>query len=67
MNNIDLKNIAEGLIDTLLKAGNIPQEISQKGVKITTEWYKDVFKNKKDPFKVTINQILEYMNENNWC
>ena len=39
----------------------------KNGVKITTEWYKDVFKNKKDPFKVTINQILEYMNENNWC
>ena len=38
----------------------------KNGVKITTEWYKDVFKNKKDPFKVTINQILEYMNENNW-
>ena len=35
MNNIDLKNIAEGLIDTFLKAGNIAQEISQKGVKIT--------------------------------
>lgn len=38
----------------------------KKGVKITTEWYLDVFKNKKDPFKVTTNQILGYMNENKW-
>ena len=39
----------------------------KKGVQITTEWYLQVFKNKKDPFKVTNKQILEYMNENNWC
>lgn len=38
----------------------------KKGVQITTEWYLQVFKNKKDPFKVTNKQILEYMNENNW-
>ena len=25
-----------------------------------------VFKNKKDPFKVTTDQILGYMNENKW-
>ena len=34
MNNLDLKSIAEGLIDTFLKAGKIAQEISQRGVKI---------------------------------
>ena len=38
----------------------------KKGVEITTEWYLDVFKDKKDPFEVTNKQILEYMNENNW-
>tara|TARA_B110000116_G_scaffold246381_1_gene238078 strand:- start:26 stop:682 length:657 start_codon:yes stop_codon:yes gene_type:complete len=38
----------------------------KKGVQITTEWYLQVFKNKKDPFEVTNNQIVEYMNENNW-
>ena len=35
MNNLNLKNIAEGLIDTFLKAGKIAKEISQRGVKIT--------------------------------
>ena len=34
MNNLDLKSIAEGLIDTFLKAGKIAQEISQIGVSI---------------------------------
>jgi CDP-glucose 4,6-dehydratase len=38
----------------------------KKGVQITTEWYKNVFKEKKDPYKVTNNQILGYMNENKW-
>ena len=38
----------------------------QKGVNITTEWYFQVFKNKKDPSEVTNKQIIEYMNENNW-
>jgi len=38
----------------------------KKGVQITTEWYKYVFKDKEDPYKVTKNQILGYMNENNW-
>ena len=38
----------------------------KNGVKITTEWYKDVYKLKKDPFKVTNNQIIGYMNENSW-
>ena len=38
----------------------------KKGVKITTEWYFQVIKNKKDPFEVTNRQITEYMNENNW-
>ncbi len=35
MNNLNLKNIAESLIDTFLQAGKIAKEISQKGVKIT--------------------------------
>ena len=38
----------------------------KKGVKITTEWYMQVFKNKKDPSDITNKQIIEYMNENNW-
>ena len=38
----------------------------KRGVQITTEWYREVFKNKKDPFEVTNKQIREYMNENNW-
>ena len=35
MNNLNLKNTAEDLIDTFLKAGKIAKEISQQGVKIT--------------------------------
>ena len=35
LNNLNLKNTAEGLIDTFLKAGEIAKEISQRGVKIT--------------------------------
>ena len=35
MNNLDLKNTAEELIDTFLKAGKIAKEISQRGAKIT--------------------------------
>ena len=35
MNNLNLKNITEGLIDTFKKAGEIAKEISQRGVKIT--------------------------------
>ena len=42
MNNLDLKNTAEELIDTFLKAGKIAKEISQRGVKIT-------FKTDKSP------------------
>ena len=38
----------------------------KKGVQITTEWYRDVFKEKKDPYKVTTKQIIGYMDENNW-
>jgi len=43
-----------------------PTYTVKKGVQITTEWYREVFKNKKDPFEVTNKQIREYMNENNW-
>jgi len=35
LNNLNLKNTAENLIDTFLKAGKIAKEISQRGVKIT--------------------------------
>ena len=35
MNNLNLKNTAEGLIDTFLKAGKIAKEISNRGVTIT--------------------------------
>ena len=37
MNNLNLKNIAESLIDTFLNAGKIAKEISNRGVKITTK------------------------------
>ena len=35
MNNLDLKNTAEELVSTFLKAGKIAKEIGQRGVKIT--------------------------------
>jgi len=35
LNNLNLKNTAEGLIEVFLKAGKIAKEISQSGVKIT--------------------------------
>ena len=35
MNNLNLKNIAENLLDTFLEAGNIAKKISSRGVKIT--------------------------------
>ena len=35
LNSLNLKNIAESLIDTFLKAGEIAKEISNRGVKIT--------------------------------
>jgi 3'(2'), 5'-bisphosphate nucleotidase len=35
LNNINLKKIAEGLIDTFVEAGNIAKKISEQGVKIT--------------------------------
>ena len=35
MNNLNLKNIAEGLLDAFLEAGKIAKEISHRGVKIT--------------------------------
>tara|TARA_B100000029_G_scaffold457116_1_gene485600 strand:+ start:294 stop:1070 length:777 start_codon:yes stop_codon:yes gene_type:complete len=35
LNNLNLKNIAEDLINTFLEAGKIAQEISRKGVKVT--------------------------------
>jgi len=35
LNNLNLKNIAESLIDTFLEAGKIAKDISKRGVKIT--------------------------------
>ena len=35
MNNLDLKNIAENLLDAFFKAGKIAKKISNRGVKIT--------------------------------
>ena len=35
MNNLNLKHIAENLLDTFFKAGKIATQISQRGVKIT--------------------------------
>ena len=35
MNNLNLKNIAEQLLDTFLEAGKIAREISQRGIKVT--------------------------------
>ena len=35
MNNLNLKKITEGLLDTFLEAGKIAKEISHQGVKIT--------------------------------
>ncbi len=35
MNDLNLKNIAENLINTFLEAGKVAKEISQRGVKIT--------------------------------
>ncbi|MDB3903783.1 CDP-glucose 4,6-dehydratase [Candidatus Pelagibacter sp.] len=44
----------------------IPTYSVKRGVQITTEWYFQVYKNKKDPFEITNKQIMNYMNENIW-
>ena len=44
----------------------IPTYSVKRGVQITTEWYLQVYKNKKDPFEITNKQIINYMNENIW-
>ena len=54
MNNLKLKNIAEDLIDTFLKAGEIAKEISLKGVKVK-------IKSDKSPVTdgdIAVNEIL---------
>ncbi len=38
----------------------------KQSVKVTTQWYYDVLKEKKSPSVVTNQQIQDYMNENNW-
>ena len=55
MNNLNLKNIAEELLDTFLEAGKIAKEISRRGVKIT-------IKADKSPVTdgdLTVDQILK--------
>ncbi|MDA9600896.1 CDP-glucose 4,6-dehydratase [bacterium] len=44
----------------------IPTYSVKRGVQITTEWYFEVYRNKKDPFEITNKQIMNYMNENIW-
>ena len=54
MNNLNLKNIAENLIDSFLKAGKLAKEISARGVKIT-------IKADKSPVTdgdIAVNEIL---------
>ena len=38
----------------------------EKSVKITTDWYFQVMKMKKNSYLITEKQIKDYMNENNW-
>ena len=38
----------------------------KQSVKVTTQWYYDVLKEKKSPSVVTNQQIQDYMNENSW-
>ena len=38
----------------------------KQSVKVTTQWYYDVLKEKKSPSFVTNQQIQDYMNENSW-
>ena len=54
MNNLDLKSIAEELIDTFLKAGKIAKEIGQKGAEV-------IIKADKSPVTngdLTVDKIL---------
>jgi len=54
LNNLNLKNIAENLIDSFLKAGKLAKEISARGVKIT-------IKADKSPVTdgdIAVNEIL---------
>ena len=48
------------------RLGWFPTYNIKNSVKITTEWYLKVFKKRKNPTDVTIEQIESYMNENNW-
>ena len=48
------------------KLGWFPTYNIKNSVKITTEWYLKVFKERKNPIDVTNEQIESYMNENNW-
>ena len=55
MNNLDLKSIAEELIDTFLKAGKIAKEIGQKGAEV-------IIKADKSPVTngdLTVDKILQ--------
>ena len=64
MNNLNLKNIAESLIDTFLKAGEIAKEISNRGVKIMIK--SELLEYQKEIENNILNEIIEeiiiYMN-----
>ena len=60
MNNLNLKNIAEALIDTFFEAGEIAKKISIEGVKIT-------IKDDKSPVTnadLAVNDLLKYKIKN---
>ena len=48
------------------KLGWSPTYNIKNSVKITTQWYLEVLKNKKLPYDVTNQQIEKYMAENKW-
>ena len=60
------KNLQLDISKAKKKLKWFPTYSVKDSVKITTEWYLKVFKYKEDPFKVTNQQIKDYMNENNW-
>ena len=48
------------------KLGWFPTYNIKHSVRITTAWYFQIFKKRKNPLEVTNEQIESYMNENNW-
>jgi len=60
------KNLQLDIKKAKSKLNWYPTYSVKKAVQITTEWYREVFLLKNDPYKVTNKQIKEYMDENNW-